>query len=90
MDVCATNVTNSGQRSTDSPHGDCYAVPRGGGLLNVKTREGMIYHGNGTSAETLSQIAQLYGLAKWSANVDEHYLVGAAADNLFDEWDNAE
>ncbi|MBA3480188.1 MAG: hypothetical protein H0T51_00100 [Pirellulales bacterium] len=68
--------------------GDCYAAPRGRVLLNVKSGAGMIYHGNGTPTETLSRIAEIYGLRKWTARVDEHYLVGAAADELFDQWED--
>jgi hypothetical protein len=61
-----------------------YDVPRGRVLLNRKTGRGVIYHGNATGRATQRRIAKLYGLTKWDGHIDGHYLMGAAADELFD------
>jgi hypothetical protein len=61
-----------------------YDVPRGRVLLNRKTGRGLIYHGNATRRAVLRRIAKLYGLSKWDDHTDGHYLMGAAADELFD------
>jgi phosphoglycolate phosphatase-like HAD superfamily hydrolase len=62
-----------------------FDVPRGRVLLNRKTNRGVIFHGNETPSVTCELIAKLYALINWSAHIDEHYLMGAEADALFDD-----
>ena len=69
------------------PNDDYFCVPRGRVLVRQKTRSGVVYHGNAAGAETLARLAALYGLGEWQAMTDEHYLFGAAADELFEDWD---
>jgi hypothetical protein len=58
-------------------------VPRGRVMLEGKERHGVIIHGNGTDGVALLQIARAFNLAKWTAETDEHYLVGDEANRLF-------
>ncbi|MBA3481214.1 MAG: hypothetical protein H0T51_05305 [Pirellulales bacterium] len=69
-------------RSRDSSYFD---VPRGRVLLTRRTNYGVIYHGNETTAATLSRVAHAFNLDSWKAEVDEHYLMGAEADRLFED-----
>lgn len=61
-----------------------YDVPRGRVLIDRKTGGGIIYHGNSTSSAERELIAKLYVLTQWDGHIDEHYLMGAEADALFD------
>jgi hypothetical protein len=64
----------------------CYFdVSRGRVLLKRRTEGAVIYHGNEMSAATLVQIAQAFNLERWNAEIDEHYLMGAEADRLFED-----
>jgi hypothetical protein len=67
-----------------------FLVPRGRVLLRAKSRHGVIYHGNATNTETLATIARVFGLNEWTCSRDEHYLFGAEADELFDDYDEEE
>jgi hypothetical protein len=62
-----------------------FDVPRGRVLLNRATGSGVIYHGNETEQDALQEIAKLYELPQWDSHVDEHYLMGAEIDDLFDD-----
>ncbi len=64
---------------------DYLAVPRGRVLLRQRNSRGLIYHGNETDQRTLQRIAELYHLVQWESQIDEHYLMGEATDDLFDE-----
>jgi hypothetical protein len=64
-------------------------VPRGRVLLKRRTGEGVIYHGNATTALRLRKIAARFKLSIWNAQRNEHYDVGPDADALFaDEFDD--
>lgn len=76
------SVANLFGRSRDSLYFD---VPRGRVLLTRRTNHGVIYHGNETTAGTLGRIAHAFNLENWNAEIDEHYLMGAAADRLFED-----
>lgn len=65
---------------------NCYDVPRGRVLLRSKNHAGMIYHGNATDSTALEMLASIYGLRAWRCGIDEHYLFGDKADELFDAW----
>jgi hypothetical protein len=60
-----------------------FEVPRGRVLVKQQTGEGMIYHGNATSAARLRKIAARYKLIKWTTQRNEHYDIGPDADALF-------
>lgn len=62
-----------------------FEVPRGRVLLERKSGRGVIYHGNETGAATLRQVARAFNLGEWRAEIEEHYLMGAEADRLFEE-----
>jgi len=62
-----------------------FAAPRGRCLMNSTTGAGLIYHGNRTRRPMLVQIARQFGFRKFEAREDDHYLMGLAADQLFDD-----
>ena len=62
-----------------------FSIPRGRVLFNRAEDIGWILHGNETSPERLRVIAKRFDLSEWTGRIDEHYLMGAAADELFDE-----
>ncbi len=57
-----------------------FAIPRGRILWHAHREMGVLYHGNATPTGVLSMVAKLFGLPRWEANSDEHYLVGDALD----------
>lgn len=75
-------VANLFGRSRDSRYFD---VPRGRVLLKRRTGGAVIYHGNETTLATLQHVAQAFNVEDWSAAIDEHYLMGTAADQLFND-----
>lgn len=62
---------------------DYFIVPRGRVLFDRHRERGLIYHGNQTNQAQLQRIAKLFGLTDWDARLDDHYLMGGAADELF-------
>lgn len=62
-----------------------FEIPRGRVVYDVLAKRGVIYHGNETAGSQLKVIAQSCGYRDWTAVLDNHYLMGAAADALF--WD---
>lgn len=60
-----------------------FDVPRGRVLLEESTNKGIVYHGNETNLATLLLIANAFHLEQYQFKMDEHYLTGAAADELF-------
>lgn len=62
---------------------DYFIVPRGRVLFDRQGETGLIDHGNQTGQAMLQRIAQLFGLSAWEAPLDDHYLMGDAADELF-------
>lgn len=64
---------------------DAYVLPRGRTLYDRRQKQGLIYHGNGTNRRILRKLARLFGVARWQAKLDEHYLIGEAADRLFED-----
>lgn len=67
-----------------SAHDEYFVVPRGRVLIDARTGNGIILHGNATDQERLSQIAEQFELSEWRAEFDAHYSTGAAVDHLFD------
>ena len=57
-----------------------FAIPRGRILWHSERETGILYHGNATQAGVLSVLAKLFGLPRWEAHLDEHYLTGDALD----------
>lgn len=57
-----------------------FAIPRGRILWHSERETGILYHGNATQAGVLSVLAKLFGLPRWEALLDEHYLTGDAFD----------
>jgi len=62
-----------------------FEVPRGRVLLNRRTGEAVIYHGNFTDESRLRVIAARFKLAAWTAQRNEHYDMGPDVDALFDD-----
>jgi len=67
------------------PAQEYFAVPRGRVVYDEEGKRGVIYHGNETLDPQLKIIARACGYRDWTAVLDNHYLMGAAADALF--WD---
>ena len=67
-------------RTTDDEY---FSVPRGRVLLDLDSLTGIILHGPATKPKRLALIAQRFGLAKWRAELDQHYFTGEDADRLF-------
>jgi hypothetical protein len=61
-----------------------FSVPRGRVLLEMDS-SGVILHGPATTRKRLALIAKRFGLAKWRAELDQHYFTGEDADGLFEE-----
>ena len=64
---------------------DYFIVPRGRVLFDRQREMGFIYHGNSTGQSQLQRIAKLFGLSDWESAIDDHYLMGNAADELFSD-----
>jgi len=62
-----------------------FSIPRGRVLWNAANQTSVIYHGNGTDQSRLQQIAKVFKLTKWTAHPDIHYMMGSAADRMFDD-----
>ena len=45
----------------------------------------IIYHGSATSNVRLIEIARAFEIGEWIASIDEHYEVGDAADEVFND-----
>lgn len=67
----------------ESPDTEYYVVPRGRVLFDLDRQRGIIYHGNATTKARLRKIAARFGLVDWESRLDDHYLTGEAADDLF-------
>lgn len=57
-----------------------FEIPRGRFLWHTDSEMGILYHGNGTQAGVHSLLAELFGILRWEALLDEHYLTGDALD----------
>jgi len=64
-----------------------FSVPRGRVLFDLGEKRGQILHGNETSPERLKAIAEAFDLLDWIPRIDDHYLMGAHADELFNDED---
>lgn len=62
-----------------------FAIPRGRILWHAAREMGILYHGNATQTGVLSMLAKLFGLPRWEARLDEHYLTGNASDACFSQ-----
>ncbi|MDZ4849986.1 MAG: hypothetical protein SGI77_11930 [Pirellulaceae bacterium] len=62
-----------------------FSIPRGRVLWNPVKLQSIIYHGNRTSAARLKEIATIFKLTVWTTRTDIHYMMGNAADRLFDD-----
>lgn len=60
-----------------------FQIPRGRILWDTVHRAGIVYHGNSTPEVVFNELARLYGLPRWEARLDEHYLTGKALDDYF-------
>jgi len=91
----------SGQCDSDDSHNDLwpeaamsyeageddeyFSIPRGRVLWNPVKLQSIIYHGNGTSAVRLKEIATIFKLTDWTTRTDIQYMMGNAADHAFDD-----
>ncbi len=62
-----------------------FSIPRGRVLWNPVKLQSIIYHGNGTNAARLKEIAAIFKLTDWTTRTDIHYMMGNAADHAFDD-----
>ena len=60
-----------------------FQIPRGRILWDSVHRAGIVYHGNSTSEVDFNELARLYGLPRWEARLDEHYLTGEALEEFY-------
>jgi len=67
----------------ETPEVEYFVIPRGRVLFDQDQGIGILYHGNATGENRLREIAARFGLAVWKAQMDEHYLMGDAIDDLF-------
>lgn len=67
------------------PAQEYFEIPRGRVVYDVLGKRGVIYHGNETADSQFKVIARASGYQDWTAVLDNHYLMGDAADALF--WD---
>ncbi len=66
-----------------TPEVDYFVIPRGRVLFDRDQEVGILYHGNATGENRLQEIAARFRLDFWKAQIDEHYLMGDAIDDLF-------
>ena len=62
-----------------------FTVPRGRVLFDRREETRLIYQGNETNRAALMQFRPLFGLTAWKLRQDDHYLMGKAADEMFNE-----
>lgn len=60
-----------------------FQIPRGRILWDTVHRAGIVYHGNSTPEVVFNELARLYGLSRWEARLDEHYLTGEALEEFY-------
>lgn len=60
-----------------------FQIPRGRILWDAEHQAGILYHGNSTPEVVFKELAWLYGLPRWEARLDEHYLTGEALDEFY-------
>lgn len=60
-----------------------FQIPRGRILWDTVHRAGIVYHGNSTPEVVFKELARLYGLPRWEARLDEHYLTGEALEEFY-------
>ena len=60
-----------------------FEIPRGRILWDTVRRAGILYHGNSTPEVVFQELARLYGLPRWEARLDEHYLMGEALEQFY-------
>ena len=65
------------------PTVEYFQIPRGRILWDTVHRSGIVYHGNSTSEAVFKELARLYGLPRWEARLDEHYLTGEALEEFY-------
>lgn len=66
-----------------SDEAEYFSVPRGRILWHKVNAHGIVYHGNATQTPVLQQVARLFGLSKWEARLDVHYLTGDALEEFY-------
>lgn len=62
-----------------------FEIPRGRVLWESECEQGIVYHGNGTTAEILNALGRIFHLQRWQHRLDEHYLMGEAVHDLFED-----
>ncbi len=60
-----------------------FQIPRGRILWDAFHRAGILYHGNSTPQMVFEELARFYGLPRWEARLDEHYLTGEALEEFY-------
>jgi hypothetical protein len=60
-----------------------FNVPRGRIIWDTVHQSGRLYHGNSTPTELLDELARIYRLPRWEAQLDEHYLTGDALEQFY-------
>lgn len=65
------------------PTAEYFQIPRGRILWDTVHRAGIVYHGNSTPEVIVKELARFYGLPRWEARLDEHYLTGEALKDYF-------
>ena len=80
-DLSHADVWDMARRRLSCPSDvEYFTIPRGRVLWHTDREMGILYHGNATQAGVLSLVAKLFGLPRWEARIDEHYLIGDALD----------
>jgi hypothetical protein len=62
-----------------------FSIPRGRILWHAERELGIFYHGNATQKGVLGRLAKLFGLPRWEAHMDVHYLTGQTLDDYFNQ-----
>ncbi len=63
--------------------GEYFDLPRGRIVWDTLHAAELFYHGNATPREVFEELARLYGLPRWEARLDEHYLTGDALEEFY-------
>ncbi len=83
-DLSHDSVWETARRELNCPAAlEYFQISRGRILWDTVHRAGILYHGNSTPKLVFEELADLFGLPRWEARVDEHYLTGEALEEFY-------
>ena len=87
--LCDSNLAHADIWDVARKHLSCsdaaeyFSVPRGRILWHRVHHQGIVYHGNASQTGVIKKLARVFGLPKWKAQMDVHYLTGDALEEYY-------